>query len=115
MDSTAMSVWVALVGGSSTSAGEHKSAAPLGISLQQNYPNPFNPKTTIAFDLSSAGRARLTVFDLLGREVARPVDGWVDAGRHEAVFDGSGCASGMYYYRLTAGRRIAQRSMVLVK
>ena len=62
-----------------------------------------------------AGQVRLSVYDALGREVARLVDGVVPAGRHTAVFDGGGLASGVYVARLEAERAIATRRMVLVR
>lgn len=72
-------------------------------------PNPFNPTTLLAWTLESAGPARLTVHNLLGQQVAVLHDGPAAAGRHEARFDGSGLASGVYVVRLEqAGRSLAQ-------
>lgn len=71
--------------------------------LNQNYPNPFNPSTTILFDLPAGSVVSLHVYDLLGRLVAQPLrDVSYNAGSHELVFDGSGLASGMYIYSITA-------------
>jgi len=66
-------------------------------------PNPFATSASISFRLASGGPARLTVHDLVGREVARLLDGWADAGEHAATFRGDGLKSGVYWYRLSAG------------
>jgi hypothetical protein len=72
------------------------SELPTTISLEQNYPNPFNPSTTIAFSLPRSGHVRVSVYDVLGRELTTLVEGDLPAGRHEAYFDGAGIASGVY-------------------
>ncbi|HUI10257.1 MAG TPA: aryl-sulfate sulfotransferase [Bacteroidota bacterium] len=96
----------------SASAG---AALPRAFSLEGNYPNPFNPSTTIVYDLPSASRATLRIVDILGREVARPVDGFQEAGRHTVVFDGAALASGVYVCRLEAGAVSAARKMMLIR
>ena len=58
------------------------------LRLDQNYPNPFNPSTTIAFHLGTAGRVRLAVFSLDGRQVTTLIDGWRPAGRQEMIWNG---------------------------
>jgi hypothetical protein len=88
---------------------------PLSYTLEHNYPNPFNPATSIVFTVPSAGRVRLAVFDLLGRVVAVLVDGDMPRGRHTVPFDGSGMASGMYVYRITAGTFTESRTMMMLK
>ncbi|MYE05248.1 MAG: T9SS type A sorting domain-containing protein, partial [Bacteroidetes bacterium SB0662_bin_6] len=88
---------------------------PEEVSLGQNYPNPFNPETAIRYALPKTGEVRLTVYDLLGHEVAMLVDGLQSAGFHTVRFDGSGLPSGPYVYRLQAGNRIFTRTMILLK
>jgi len=101
---------------SGTAAGiELTPSQPLTYTLGQNYPNPFNPSTSITYQLKSAGQVRLSVYDILGREVAVLVDGMQTQGAHEARFDGNGLASGVYIYRLQAGTFIEQKKMVLAK
>jgi len=88
---------------------------PLQIVLHENYPNPFNPGTTINFELPRSSVVRLSVFDMLGREVSVLVNERKDAGLHEVRFDGSGLASGVYLYRLQAGTYIQTRKLLLLR
>lgn len=85
------------------------------VELDQNYPNPFNPKTEIRYRKSEIGKTRLTVYDILGREVAVLVDGVMPVGHHRVTFDASALPSGIYLYRLEAGGEIIQRKMTVVK
>ena len=94
--------------------------APEALVLARNYPNPFNPATTIGFQLPAPGHARLYVYDLLGREVARLVDGERAAGHHEVVWNADRFASGLYVYRLVVEGEagppaVRQGRMLLVK
>ncbi len=90
-------------------------ALPTGYVLEQNYPNPFNPVTTIRYQVPEAGRIRVAVFDLLGREVALLVEGLVEAGHHEASFDATGLPSGTYVYRMEAPGINQSRLLTLLK
>ena len=92
-----------------------KLITPTAYSLQSPYPNPFNPTTTISFALPEASHVELTVYDLQGREVIELVNGVRDAGVHEATFEASDLASGIYFYRIEAGDFKTVRKMVLVK
>jgi hypothetical protein len=85
------------------------------FTLIGNYPNPFNPTTTISYSLENAGNVTLAVFDVTGREVAKLVDGYRNAGVHHVDFDASGLASGVYIYRLTANGNTSIAKMVLMK
>lgn len=76
--------------------------APRTITLNQNYPNPFNPGTTIEYELPQASEVRLSVFDILGREVSVLEYGLKVAGVHKVRFEGSVLSSGTYFYRLQA-------------
>jgi hypothetical protein len=88
---------------------------PASFSLDQNYPNPFNPSTAIGYTLARPGRVALDVYDLSGNRVATLVDREQDAGSYRVTFDGSGLASGVYLYRLSAGDFTAVRKFVLLK
>ncbi len=79
------------------------------------YPNPFNPTTAISYQLSAFSYVNHTVFDIQGREVAKLVNDWRDAGVHEVTLDGSGLSSGIYIFRVTAGNFTASGKMVLIK
>ena len=83
--------------------------------LDQNFPNPFNPVTSISYTLAAAAAVRVTVHDILGREVAVLVEREMTGGTHTATFDASDCSTGAYVCRLTAGRRAASRMMILVR
>lgn len=83
--------------------------------LHMNYPNPFNPTTTIAFDLVDAGRVSLRIYDVMGREVAALVEGYLPAGHHTRTFDAKGLPSGLYMYKITAGNFTDMKKMVLLK
>jgi hypothetical protein len=83
--------------------------------LLENYPNPFNPSTKIAYSLSVAGHVTLKVYDIIGREVATLVNDQQDPGYHEAAFDASRLASGVYFYRISTGTFTAIKKMLLVK
>ena len=88
---------------------------PRQFMLAQNYPNPFNPSTTIKYELPKASEVRLSVYDLLGREVSVLVNEKRDAGVHEVKFNGANLASGVYFYRLRAGDFVQSKRLVLLK
>jgi hypothetical protein len=89
--------------------------------LQQNYPNPFNPGTTIKFGIPNIEgdamplNTKLSVFDMLGREVAVLVDEDLLPDSYTVQFDGTNFASGVYFYRLTTPLFKETKRMVLVK
>lgn len=89
--------------------------SPYQYALQQNYPNPFNPATSFKYSLEKAGPVTLTVYNALGKEVARVVDGVQEAGSHTVSFDASRLSSGIYYYRLASGSFSATKKMTLLK
>ncbi len=100
-----------------------KISVPNVFELHQNYPNPFNPSTNISFTVPSNGKATLTVFNLLGQQVATLFDGRVSSGRFfRATFNASGLPSGVYFSRLdfvpsgaTLSRMELMRKMTLLK
>ena len=85
------------------------------IELAAPYPNPFNPSTQIRFTLDAGRQTRLTVHDILGREIAVLADGPYPAGRHQLAFDGRDLASGIYLVVLDAGGERHVRAVSLVK
>lgn len=88
---------------------------PHTFALHQNYPNPFNPSTVLSFDLPRAATVRLSVFNLLGQEVATPVHERLEAGTHRVPFSGAHLPSGTYLVRLQADASVQVRSMTLVR
>lgn len=92
-----------------------ESSLPNGFALSQNYPNPFNPTTTISFTLPAEQHIRLTVYNVLGMEVARLVDGRLKAGSHTVLFAGEHLPSGIYFYRLDGYGFSQSKRMTLLK
>jgi hypothetical protein len=92
-----------------------ETVSPASFYLAQNFPNPFNPKTTIRFSTPSAGKVRLTVYNLHGEVVRTLVNGEMVAGDHLTTFDGSDLASGIYFCRIEAGKLVAMQKMILAK
>ena len=90
-------------------------ALPAQYFLAQNHPNPFNPSTIIKFELPVSSEVRLSVCDLLGREVAVLVNERRGAGIHQLTFDASRLSSGLYLYRLQAGDFVATKKLILLK
>jgi len=88
---------------------------PDAYRLGQNYPNPFNVTTSIDFALPHFTSVRLSVFNLLGQEVASLFEGVLAAGEHRIVWDASRPASGVYFYKLEAGDFAQVRKMVLLR
>lgn len=88
---------------------------PPGYLLLSNYPNPFNPSTTIEFTLPEAGSVRISVYDLLGREIETLVDRRMPAGTHRVRWDAAGRPAGVYLCRLTAGSGLRITRMVHVQ
>ena len=88
---------------------------PSDVRLAQNYPNPFNPGTSISWTQPVSDQVRLSVYNLLGQNMATLVDGLRPAGEHEVRLDASGWASGVYVYVLETGAHTLTRHMVLLK
>ncbi len=88
---------------------------PKSVELFQNFPNPYNPTTTINYQLPNNNFVTLKVYNLLGEEIATLVNGEVEAGVHEVQFDGSKLSSGIYFYKLTAGKFTEIKKMMLIK
>ncbi|TSC52578.1 MAG: fibronectin type III domain-containing protein [Parcubacteria group bacterium LiPW_41] len=91
------------------------SKLPTKYSLSQNYPNPFNPTTTIAFTVPMSTRIELSVFDMLGREIAVLVNEEKPAGEYSVKFDASTYASGIYFYKLKTDNNLITKKMLLLK
>jgi hypothetical protein len=104
------------------SVAEYAATVPPRIALHQNYPNPFNPVTTIGYSVGVVSRqssvvsnVRLSLYDLLGREVAVLVNEKKEPGEYLVKFDGSRLPSGMYLCRLESGDNVQVRKLMLLK
>jgi hypothetical protein len=96
------------------------SVPPPSLELDQNFPNPFNPTTTIRFSAPEGVRVRLAVYDVDGRLVATLYEAISAGGAHEVQWSGrSGgggtVGTGVYFYRLHAGKHTLTRKMLLLK
>ena len=88
---------------------------PLAFGLEQNYPNPFNPATMVRYTIEKDAHATLVLYNGLGEEVRRLVDGPTPAGQYTARIDGDRLASGVYFLRLNAGGKVATRKLTLLR
>ncbi len=104
-----------LIGTEAYIRSETSKLVPGTFALEQNYPNPFNPKTVISGQWTVNSDVRLEVFDILGRKVATLANGSYPSGKYTFVFDGTNLASGVYFYRLTAGSYSGMRKMLLIR
>jgi hypothetical protein len=83
--------------------------------LLQNYPNPFNPLTNIRFALPEDADVKLTIYDILGREVSTLVNEFRSKGYYNVTFDGSKLSSGVYIYKLEANDKVFTKKLMLMK
>lgn len=91
------------------------SELPGDFMLHQNYPNPFNPSTKIRFDIPNDANVKISVYDILGREVQVLANEYKQAGSYEISFDAAALSSGTYFYRLDAGDFKDIKKMILIK
>ncbi len=91
------------------------SDVPAEFSLEQNYPNPFNPSTVIKFSLKNQGSAKLTLFDVTGKEIRVIADGFFGAGSNSVNFDAHGLTSGVYFYTLASNGNCITKKMTIIK
>ncbi|UCB53038.1 MAG: T9SS type A sorting domain-containing protein [Candidatus Zixiibacteriota bacterium] len=101
-------------------AAKDSDSRPQRFSLSQNYPNPFNPRTSIRYALPQDAHVRLTIYNVLGQKVATLVDEHQSAGYQVICWDGKDAkrdevSSGVYFYRLEAGKFSEVKKMMLVK
>jgi hypothetical protein len=88
---------------------------PENYKLYQNYPNPFNPVTNIRFAIPRASNVKLSVYDIMGREVKTLLDEFRSTGIYELNYDASNLSSGIYFYRIKAGDFVDVKKMILLK
>ena len=105
----------AILGVSGTIGIHDKTDIPLDYFLKQNYPNPFNSATVIEFSLPFAQKVRLDIFNIQGQRVVTLFDKDFKEGKYVYHFDAGHLASGVYFYRITAGKFIQTRKMILLQ
>lgn len=88
---------------------------PSAYNLSQNYPNPFNPSTRIRYDIPEIGYVKLSVYDILGREIVTLVNELQTPGTHEVTFESTSLTSGIYLYKLITERFTDTKRMLLIK
>ncbi len=98
-----------------TGLKKEKNILPAEYKLFQNYPNPFNPKTNIKFKVSSIRQIKLSVYNILGKEIAILVNEKLQPGEYEATFDASNFNSGVYFYKLVSGDFSETKKMLMIK
>lgn len=102
-------------GGGTTSVDKNNGNSPESFSLKQNYPNPFNPTTKITYSLPEGRFVKLSVYDMLGKEISTLVNMEENAGTHTVQFNGSGLPSGVYIYTIKAGEFRDSKKLLLLK
>ena len=93
---------------------------PSTYELAQNYPNPFNAGTQITFGLPTGSDVRIEIYSITGQKVSTLADGYFEAGSYNIIWNGfdehgQSLASGVYFYRLTAGSEVRSMKMTLMK
>ena len=88
---------------------------PKQFDLLQNYPNPFNPVTTITYYVPKTSKVRITVYDVLGREISELVNEEKLSGTYEVKFNGINSSSGVYFYVMQADNFIDTKKLILLK
>jgi hypothetical protein len=99
---------------------ENNKILPEGFRLYQNYPNPFNPSTKIRFEVplnkgGLKGVVSLKIYDVLGKEIAKLIDGQLSAGSYEISWNATNFPSGIYFYKLISGNFSDSKVMILTK
>jgi hypothetical protein len=94
---------------------EKEDELPVKFNLSQNYPNPFNPVTIIEYSLPKSQKVNIKVYDISGKEVAELENSYRSAGTYKVQFDARQLASGVYFYRLSAGNYSETKKLVLLK
>jgi len=101
--------------GVSTDVENEALLRPGVFALEQNYPNPFNPVTIIRYSIPKNQFVTLKVYDIMGKEVSRLVDGEKTAGQYSLEFDGSKLSSGVYFYVLSTDDFSSVKKLILLK
>jgi type IX secretion system substrate protein len=98
-----------------TDISEIEESLPRKFELYQNYPNPFNPSTKIIYSIPRASYVKIEIYNSLGEKTNTLVNDYKNAGEHSIEFNGEGLSSGIYFYKLSAGKYYETRKMLLLK
>lgn len=101
--------------GGVVNVSDTKSDLPSDYNLTQNYPNPFNPSTTIEYSLPENAYVSINIYDALGKEIETLFKGENNAGTYKLKWNASRYASGIYFCRMTTGKFVQVKKMLLVK
>jgi len=88
---------------------------PLSFSLSQNYPNPFNPVTRIDYSIAKVSNVKISIYDILGKEITSFKEENQNPGNHFVMFKSANLSSGVYYYKIEAGDFVDMKKMLLIK
>jgi hypothetical protein len=88
---------------------------PTEFNLYQNYPNPFNPETNIKFEIPKTQFVKISVYDIIGREIRTLVNAELQAGSHNIRFNSSGISSGVYFYKIESGEFVDVKKLIINK
>ena len=95
--------------------GIEENIIPVKFELSQNYPNPFNSTTNIKYAISKSSNVKITVYDILGKELEVLIDEQLQAGTYQTSWNASNYSSGIYFYRMQAGDYISTMKMLMIK
>jgi Secretion system C-terminal sorting domain/CARDB len=114
-DTGVLKAWCVIITYYTFVGGIQTISVPNYYALGQNYPNPFNPSTKIQYAIPKAGDVQLTVYDILGRQVATLVNEFKNPGVYTVDFNASALSSGVYFYKIKSGSYTDTKKMLLVK
>jgi hypothetical protein len=97
------------------SVTESHERLPSVATLYQNYPNPFNPSTVIRYEVPGREFVSLKVYNILGQEITKVVEGFQESGLYEVAYEAGDLASGVYFYRLNVGTFTQTKKLVLMR
>lgn len=106
---------ITITPGGDTTVQTEPEEKPAVFALEQNYPNPFNPATTIKYSVARQGAVTLTIYNVMGQKITELVNGEKAPGHYSVSWNAARMASGVYFYRLTAGGQTLIRQMMLIK
>ena len=106
--------------GTASGSANNDQITPIVTALKGNYPNPFNPTTTISYSVKTSGPVQLEIYNILGQKVTTLVNDNIPAGNHSVTWNGTDgnnriVASGIYFYRMKAGKYTGTKKMIMMK